>query len=181
MRCIRRFETLSEDQLILDLTRTPPSSTVVKHWIEEVVKRFPRLAPACLTIDNLISEKIDDMSNNWIVDTGATSRKTGNPVLLYNIRTVPPIIIKTAKGIVIVTKTGTACVKGDQGNIFLLINVHLNDNPETPNLLSMSIALKAASNDNPETPTLLSMSIALKAASNDNPEASTLLSMSIAL
>eukprot|EP00798_Chlamydomonas_sp_ICE-L_P017849 gene17849-biopygen26817 len=79
------------------------------------------------------------LTRNWILDTRATEHMTGNPDLLYNIRPVKPISVRTAAGLIQITKVGSACVLGDRGNIITLTKVYLTDSTETPNLLSYSV------------------------------------------
>jgi len=83
---------------------------------------------------------------NWIMDTDATSHMTGDPRLLYDIKDIPPIKVLTASGHTYITKSGTALVRGENGKLHKLLNVHLNSDQNTPNLFSMASAIKNVPN-----------------------------------
>eukprot|EP00798_Chlamydomonas_sp_ICE-L_P012790 gene12790-biopygen10696 len=83
------------------------------------------------------------MAFDWIIDTGATSHMTGNESLLFDIKQIPSIKVQTASGYTYFNRSGTALIRGDDGKIHNLRNVHLNDDPATPNLMSMAAAIKS--------------------------------------
>ena len=80
------------------------------------------------------------------METGATSHMTGDPSLLYDIRDINPIKVLTASGHTYITKSGTALIRGENGKLHKLLNVHLNSDQSTPNLFSMASAIKNVPN-----------------------------------
>eukprot|EP00798_Chlamydomonas_sp_ICE-L_P010060 gene10059-biopygen7244 len=64
---------------------------------------------------------------NWILETGATNHMTGNPDLLYDIRSVKSILVRIAAGDITITRVGSTCIQGDRGNIITLRKVYLTD------------------------------------------------------
>ena len=80
------------------------------------------------------------------MDTGATSHMTGDPKLLYDIKDRDLIKVLTASGHTYITKSGTALIRGENGKLHKLLNVHLNSDQNTPNLFSMASAIRNNSN-----------------------------------
>ena len=80
------------------------------------------------------------------MDTGATSHMTGDASLLYDIKDINPIKVLTASGHTYITKSGTALIRGENGKLHNLLNVHLNSDQNTPNLFSMASAIKNVPN-----------------------------------
>eukprot|EP00798_Chlamydomonas_sp_ICE-L_P018493 gene18493-biopygen27418 len=113
--------------------------TILKHLDPNMVLKYNHITDPLIMLETIRSDQCstsdhqyedhtaftahtssNSLIRNWILDTGATNHMTRNIDLLYDIRSVKPILVRTAAGDIKITRVGSASIQGDRGSIITL-------------------------------------------------------------